>query len=136
MTENNKNNNNIIPGPEAALADLRLIARLHKQQLGLSPLPPPGAQGDTSQASVTAQPLELAKDQPDPRDARITQALLDAYQRDDGWHCPKCGQTFTEPTPFAQHLIDELNRGLSALPKPRIDAQPPATPTPTKPENS
>lgn len=133
MTENNKNNNIIIPGPEAALADLQLMARLHKQQLGLSSLPPPGPQSDAQQPPLTAQHLELAKGQPDPRDAQITKALLDAYKRDDGWHCPKCGQVFTKPTPFAQHLIDELNRGLSALPKPHIDAKPPATPGPTKP---
>ncbi|GAG82339.1 unnamed protein product, partial [marine sediment metagenome] len=101
--------------PEAALADLQLMASLHKQQLGLSSLPPPGPQSDAQQPPLTAQHLELAKGQPDPRDARITKALLDAYKRDDGWHCPKCGQTFTKPTPFAQHLIDELNRDLYKL---------------------
>jgi len=136
MTENNTENNNNSSGFEAALADLRLMARLHKQQLGLSSIPPPGPPTDEPQALLTGEPLELAKGQPDPRDARTTEALLAAYQRDDGWHCPRCGQVFTEPTPFAQHLTDELNRGLSALPKPRIDAQPPATPRPTKPENS
>jgi len=136
MTENNKNKNNNSSGFEASLADLRLMARLHKQQLGLSSLTPPGPQSDEPQAPLTEQPLELAKDQPDPRDTHTTQALLDAYKRDDGWHCPKCGQPFTEPTTFAQHLIDELNRGLSALPKPYIDAQLSATPGPTKPKNT
>lgn len=136
MTENNTENNNISPGFEAALADLWFMAQLYKQQ-ARPPFPsPPDTQTDAPPPLLPGEPLKLAEGQPDPRDARITEALLNAYQRDDGWHCPKCGQVFTEPTPFAQHLIDELNRGLSTLPKPRIDAHPPATPGPTKPENT
>jgi len=130
MTEKNQNNNNNSSGPEAALADLRLMARLHKQQVRLSSLSPPGGQSDAPEALLTEKPLELAKCRPDPRDAQITKALLDAYQQDDGWHCPKCGQVFTDPTPFAQHLIDELNRGLATLPKPPIDAHITATTNP------
>lgn len=133
MTEKTNDDNNNSSGFEATLADLRLMARLHKQQLGLSSLSPLGGQSDDPQALLTGQPLKLAKGQPDPRDAQTTQALLAAYQQDDGWHCPKCRQVFTEPTPFAQHLIDEFNRGLAALPKPRIDVHPPATTNPPTP---
>lgn len=136
MTEKNNNKNNNSSGPEAALADLRLMARLHKHQIRLSSLSPLGGQSDEPQALLTGQPLELAKGQPDPRDAQTTKALLDAYHQDDGWHCPKCQQVFTDPTTFAQHLIDELNRGLAALPKPRIEAQPLSTSRPIKHENS
>jgi len=136
MTEKNNNQNNNSSGPEANLADLRLMARLHKQQVRLSSLSPLGGQSDEPPALLTEKPLELAKCRPDPRDAQITKALLDAYQRDDGWHCPKCGQVFTNPTPFAQHLIDELNRGLAAMASQTTGKQPPATPQPPKPENT
>lgn len=122
-----ENDNNDL---EAALADLRVMARLHKQQLGLSPLSPLGRQSDEPQALLTGQPLKLAEGQPDPKDAQTTRALLNAYQRDDGWHCPKCGQVFTEPTPFAQHLIDELNRGWAAIASQTTPGKPPATPQP------
>lgn len=130
MTEKNNENNNNDKTLEAALADLQVSARLHKQQVRLSSLSPLGGQSDETQALLTGQPLKLAEGQPDPRDAQITKALLDAYHQDDGWHCPKCGQVFTEPTPFAQHLIDELNRGLAAIASQTTGKQPPAT---TKP---
>jgi len=127
MTEKTNDNNNNNSGPEAALADLQVMARLHKQQVRLSSLSPLGGQSDKPQALLTGQPLKLAEGQPDPRDAQTTKALLDAYQQDDGWHCPKCGQVFTNPTTFAQHLIDELNRGLAVIASQTTAKQPPPT---------
>jgi len=84
----------------------------------------------------TATPLTITHDQENKLDAQATKALLDAYQRDDGWHCPRCNQLFTDPDAFAQHIIDEANTAFANLakrtPQPRQPTTRPPTPTPHK----
>jgi len=66
---------------------------------------------------LTGAPLTLSHDQTNQPDAQATKMLMDAYHQDDGWHCPRCEQVFTNPDEFAQHLIDEFAAGMAALAK-------------------
>ncbi len=48
-------------------------------------------------------------------DAQATQMLLDYHHQDDGWHCPRCEQVFTDPHAFADHLKIELVKSWAVL---------------------
>lgn len=88
----------------------------------------------------TATPLTLTHDQENKLDAQATKAIMDTYQQDDGWHCPRCSDLFTDPDHFAQHMIQELNAAMAELaqraPRPRqptTHPPPPRRPTPHVP---
>jgi len=130
MTEKNNSSSPNNDKLEAALDGLRATASLHKHTPTLSALSPPGGQSPDPDALLTGRPLELAGQNQDPADAQATQLLLISYQRPDGWHCPRCQQVFTDPTIFAQHLIDEYNRGVAAFTSHSTGKQPPPTTTP------
>ena len=130
MTEKNNSSSPNNDELDAALDGLRAAARLHKHHPNLSSLSAQGAQSPDPDALLTGRPLELATQNPDPADAQATQLLLISYQRPDGWHCPRCQQVFTDPTTFAQHLIDEYNRGVAAFASAITGKQPPDTTTP------
>jgi hypothetical protein len=69
--------------------------------------------------------LKLTHDHQNKDDAEATKLLLDTYQREDGYHCPRCDLVTTDPDAFAQHLIDELKTAITNMttympkPKPR-----------------
>lgn len=50
-------------------------------------------------------------------DANATIALLQAYSDDTGFHCPKCGQTITNPNYAIEHLAKEINASFDNLEK-------------------
>lgn len=62
--------------------------------------------------------LSIARDNPTRADAEATKALMNFYQKEDGWHCPRCSQVFTDPQAFAEHIVDEFNKALDSLPRP------------------
>lgn len=116
---------------DAALDGLRATARLHKHHPTLSGISPPSGQNPDPDALLTGRRLELAKENPDPADTEATKTLLATYQQPDGWHCPRCEQVFTDPTTFAQHLIEEFNRGFAAsISRTATTKTPPTTPKP------
>ncbi|MBA7573952.1 hypothetical protein ES708_15753 [subsurface metagenome] len=49
-------------------------------------------------------------------DSTATKALLDSCTQDDGFHCPKCKEVFTNPDIFIEHLAEEINQALLNLP--------------------
>lgn len=51
----------------------------------------------------------------DSPDKQATIALLKGYTDDNGFHCPKCGETITDPNEAVQHLANELNKSLAQM---------------------
>jgi len=136
MTRHDDQNRHTIHDAEAALAHLNITARIHKQIGAHSPIPSPNTQSPDLSTLLTGKPLELAQENPNPADAETTKALLAVYHREDGWHCPRCEQVFTDPTTFAKHLIDEFNRAFAGIASQRIEAHRAATTKPPKPDHS
>lgn len=134
MTSSEDQNRHTLRDAELSMDLLRSTARIHKQIRVRAPVPSPNPQTSDLSTLLTGKPLELAKENPNPADAQTTKALLDAYHREDGWHCPRCKQVFTDPTTFAQHLIDEFNRAFAGIASQRIDAYRAATTRPPKPD--
>jgi len=130
LTEKNNSSSPNNDELDAAADRLRITARLHKPPPNLSSLSPPDGQSPDPDALLAGRPLELAGENPDPADAQATQLLLLSYQQTDGWHCPRCQQVFTDPTIFAEHLIDEYSRGVAAFTSAITGKQPPPTTTP------
>lgn len=134
MTESNNDNNKSDNNLEAALDILQTTTRLHKHSLPMPPVASPNPQSPDLSTMLTGKPLELAKSNPNPADAQATKVLLDAYHREDGWHCPRCNLVTTNPTTFAQHLIDEFNRAFADVARLRIESHRAATTRPPKPD--
>jgi len=59
--------------------------------------------------------LKVTHDQTNKDDVETTKRLLDSYQRDDGYHCPRCDLITTDPDAFAQHIIDELKKATANM---------------------
>jgi len=49
------------------------------------------------------------------QDAMATKGLIEAYQTKDGFKCPRCPATFTNPDDFINHLAEEINKSLASL---------------------
>lgn len=49
------------------------------------------------------------------QDALATKGLIEAYQTKDGFKCPRCPATFTNPDAFIEHLAEEINKSLANL---------------------
>lgn len=83
----------------------------HRMKSGFeSPKPP---------TSPTSNPLRVTPTtNPDnPADIEATRALIDLYSDKDGFHCPKCHVTITDPTDAVYHLAEEINQALEQLAK-------------------
>lgn len=64
------------------------------------------------------QPVVKATKKPiDPGDWDATSALVDSYTQEDGFHCPRCPFTTTDPNEAVRHLAGEINKALDALAK-------------------
>ncbi len=51
----------------------------------------------------------------DPGDLEATRALMQAYTDKDGFHCPRCNATFTNPDLAVEHLGEEINKAFEKL---------------------
>jgi len=56
----------------------------------------------------------------DPGDLEATQSLILSYTDQDGFHCPKCHATITNPTEAVYHLAGEINKALEQLGKKEV----------------
>ncbi|MBA7572286.1 hypothetical protein ES708_14065 [subsurface metagenome] len=71
-----------------------------------------------ARAGMPTSPLRVSicRESGHEADAAGTKALLDAYTKEDGFHCPRCGEIFTNPDKAIEHLADEINRAFLSLP--------------------
>lgn len=71
-----------------------------------------------SVADITANPprVNVSQGSGHEADAAATKALLDAYTKEDGFHCPRCGVVITNPEKAIEHLADEINQAFASLP--------------------
>jgi len=51
----------------------------------------------------------------DPGDLEATRSLIQAYSDKDGFHCPKCGITITNPDEAVIHLGEEINKSIEQI---------------------
>jgi hypothetical protein len=48
-------------------------------------------------------------------DLEATRGLIAMYTDKDGFHCPKCGMTTTDPQEAVLHLAEEINSALDVI---------------------
>jgi len=51
----------------------------------------------------------------DQADVEATRALIMAYTDKNGFHCPVCGVTITNPEEAVYHIAEEANKALERL---------------------
>lgn len=61
--------------------------------------------------------VTVGKGAKDEADSIATQALLQQYTDNEGFHCPRCGVTITNPEDAINHLAEEINKALAHLGK-------------------
>lgn len=59
--------------------------------------------------------VKLLPHRPGTPDGNATVALLQAYSDDNGFHCPRCGATITNPNYAIEHLAQEINASFAKL---------------------
>lgn len=59
--------------------------------------------------------VTVGKVEQSEQDALATQGLIEAYQTKDGFKCPRCARTFTNPDDFIDHIAEEINKSLASL---------------------
>ena len=59
--------------------------------------------------------VSVTKDAKDESDKMATKSLIELYTQDDGWHCPRCGEVFTDGDLAVSHLAEEINNALDKL---------------------
>lgn len=69
-------------------------------------------------ADLKAKPprVSVCRDSGQEADATATKALLEAYTKEDGFHCPRCGLVIPNPEKAIEHLADEINQAFASLP--------------------
>jgi len=74
----------------------------------------------TSLADFKGKPpkVEVTREVTDEADRTATQALIELYTDKDGFHCPRCPFTTTNPEEAVYHLAEEINKALTHLSKP------------------
>jgi len=80
----------------------------------VSPEKPPDNLSDFKGQPLRVTPTRTPKD---PGDLEATRALILAYSDKDGFHCPRCGVTITNPDEAVEHLGEEINKALEQLGK-------------------
>lgn len=60
--------------------------------------------------------VEITKDKPNAADEAATRLLFESYTDEKGFHCPRCGETITNPDKAIEHLRDEINEAMTKLP--------------------
>ncbi len=70
----------------------------------------------SSDIKATQPRVSICRESGHEADAAGTRALLDAYTKEDGFHCPRCGAVITNPDKAIEHLADEINRAFLSLP--------------------
>jgi len=83
----------------------------------------PGRKGDTpdeqptSLADFKSRPprVFVTRDPKDEGDREATIGLLRVYSDDDGFHCPVCNVTITNPDEAVNHLSEEINKAFDQL---------------------
>lgn len=48
-------------------------------------------------------------------DMAATRSLIETYTDKDGFHCPRCGATITNPEEAIDHLATEINKAMQEL---------------------
>lgn len=73
----------------------------------------------TNLADIKAKPprVSVTHEPKDEGDIAATQLLLQIYTQDDGFHCPRCPFTTSNPEEAVYHLAEEINKTLDALGK-------------------
>jgi len=61
--------------------------------------------------------VEVTKVPKDDADVAITNALIERYTQPDGFHCPRCGEIFTNAEKAVEHMADEINKALDLIGK-------------------
>jgi hypothetical protein len=59
--------------------------------------------------------VRIAQGQPTAADEAATRYLYEAYTDKDGFHCPKCGKTITNPNEAIDHIKDEINETMANI---------------------
>ena len=59
--------------------------------------------------------VKATKERKDEADVLATKTLMELYNQEDGWHCPKCGVVITDGDLAVAHLADEINTALAHL---------------------
>lgn len=68
--------------------------------------------------------VAITGEQPSLADQTATRLLFDTYTDKDGFHCPVCGVTITNPNEAIDHLRDEINASITAIPRTIGQAKP------------
>jgi len=61
--------------------------------------------------------VRVTKHPKDEADRAATKVLMDLYSDEDGFHCPRCGETITDGDKAVAHLAEEINKAMARLGK-------------------
>ncbi len=70
----------------------------------------------TADIKISPPRINVSRGSGDEADAAATKALLVAYTKEDGFHCPRCGVVITNPEKAIEHLAEEINQAFASLP--------------------
>lgn len=71
----------------------------------------------TSMADFKSKPprVSVTRTPKDEGDLIATNALIQQYTQEDGWHCPICGVVIKDRDQIVDHLAEEINKTMEWL---------------------
>lgn len=71
--------------------------------------------GDVTRFKGRLPQVSVIRGQGDDADIAGTEALLNQYTDETGFHCPRCGVTITNPDKAIEHLGEEINEAFRTI---------------------